>query len=879
MLKIYYNENYSSKLYVGDEDIAHSFGAEYCGDSELLHLLMLHGGITPPMVSEAERKSAYYANMLEKIEEGIFHASFELDPLSVSDKILEWRDRLVSAGWDMNSGTSEKLKFIRAVEPVKLPKGEADCWREVMQASAERPLLPEGSEITVTQDEKTLQIKIKSLMSNLQKQGVTVKFARPNEYAGGDLGRFQRWLLSEQRESFVPENDGSLRVLSFENDDLALKYVATCKPKEWELYLCPQSKHFDNVLRFLGQPVSGSSIDGSLPQTVQLFSIGNGIFEKPLNLNRILAWLEAPVTPLKRSLGHSLAKALAESGGVKNEEWNQAVDKYLARLSDPSQKRAEQKSIKTFMPFLELSEIKDGHVRKEDVKVFNNALRNWGLGLLSMENFPFEEIVRDQLGKMIEYCDCLIAILDTLDVEEFEFIKLQNWCNSIVSAGSYVQYAPQAGCRNVINREGDIFSKVSSLAWLCIEDEGSDSYAFDFLTDKEVEELSEGGVMIDDKNRGPLIRSHAMAGTVMKTRSLTLVEAKYIKGAKLKRHPLMIQLEAALGNNIAKITQHPEISESSCVEKDMVNNTSESLFTEIDKGVKIPRRENNESYSSVDTLIQHPFDYVCRYLAKLKDTERPSAGNVEKTMGEVAHKMIEMAFAPDCPCNIAETAEYERIFNDAVDKTGLMLRQPEYRIELNELFEGMKEVLGKLESFIKENSLKVEGCEIELDPQKWTSDSMLGSRVDMLLSGEDCKVVLDFKWTGNVRKYSDLISKDIALQLAIYKWLAGEQFESATIKAAYVLLPSFRVLTSDYLRKAEIIPVESDPETPDAKTRAVNGYEFRLKQFASGEIERAEGKSLEESQYGEKEQEEGLFPLMEKKGIIHTGFNDFKKLR
>lgn len=56
--------------------------------------------------------------------------------------------------------------------------------------------------------------------------------------------------------------------------------------------------------------------------------------------------------------------------------------KYVALQSqesfeDEKDKKAEERNLKNFMPFLKLNEMADGTVRKEDVIAFNKALHNW----------------------------------------------------------------------------------------------------------------------------------------------------------------------------------------------------------------------------------------------------------------------------------------------------------------------------------------------------------------------------------------------------------------------------------------------------------------------------------------------------------------------
>lgn len=885
MLRIYFNELYEGKPYLDEAEMKDSFGAEYCGESRLLQILSLHGGLAPSVATEAQRQVAYYSNMLSKVKGGMFYESFRLDPISVSNAVLGWRDALVSVGWNLNSGETEKLKFIREMEPAFLPKGTADCWYEILKRSENSPMLPDGTEIVITQPEGTLSRKMKTLFSRLRNRGVRITYNCEEPFAEGDLGMVQRWLAGKTETSKSEErlklgNDGSFRILRFDTDDEAMKYVATRPADEWDAYLCQQSKQFDNMLSFLGQPVSGSDIRKCTPQVVQLFKIGNGLFEKPLNLNRILAWLESPITPLRRNLSHNLAKVLASSGGINNEEWESAISEYLdSNEKEKPQKKDEERRLKTFLPFMSLHDVADGTVRKKDVEHFNKSLRHWAKGLLSMDSFPYDSIVRNQLGKLAQQCECLLGILESQDSECFSFTELQNWCQSVSRKDSYRQYDAQAGCRAVISREGNLHSSAGSLAWVCISDEEAPAYPFDFLTEDEILQLEKGGVLFDDRTYYARRRNYAMLRTLMKTRRLTIIEAANLNGKPVKRHPLMIQLQSALADFADIQIVSPEMETEKFLEMDLVSNRSDSLFVEIEKGVVIPRRSGKESYTSLDMIIQHPFDYVCKYLSALTDISRPSLSDVERTMGNVAHRMIEILFGKGGVGMTSGEMEYDAVFNEAIDSVGLMLRQPEYMVEFKELRSSMVKVLERLERFIKANGLSVDGCEQRLDDQQWAPGCVLGSRVDMLLSDAEGKVVLDFKWTSNKKKYKENVATGQALQLSIYKWLAQKQY-GGKVRAAYVLLPSMTVLSDDCFVGTTPVTINSEYYGRNAIEEVFNGYAFRLGQFAEGRIERAEGLLLQESEYGEAQATGNIFPLKTgKNDEIWESYEYFKKLR
>lgn len=882
-MKIYFNQHYSSDPYV-DYEKATYFGTVYCGAEGLLNIMMLHGGIAGSTTSAEERKTAYHNNMQRCIENRhLCYSSFKLDSFATSNAVLAWRDTLVAAGWDLKNGDTPKLQFIRDMEPADMPPGNADHWNRALQLSAEQRMFPENTEIIVTQTQKLLEPKLAALFANQERFGITIRYqADERALADGNLGEIQQWFLDEQCGRInITKSDDTFESLHFDNEEAALRYIATQPADRWSLYYCQQAKRFDNTLRLLGQPVCGSELGVCEPQVVQLFTLGNGVFEYPLNLNRILAWLNAPIHPLGRSLCQKLARVLASSGGICNDEWNAVINQHLDSYADDKERKKELGKIETFLPLR-----KTETLETKSVESFNNALGSWAKRLLSMEEFPYDEIVHEQLRQIDTYCNALLNILREHQQESITFIELQRWCQSIVSPKSYTQYEAEAGCRRVITAEGDIHSVADSLVWFCIEDNGAGAYPFDFLTTEECAVLKDSGTYIYDKTQYSRIKREAMVQTLLRTRKLTIIECTKLNGEPLRRHPLMLQLNEAVDGGLASLFITPQLSEESLTDDKSVNNSSDELVLQLEDDVVIhPRHEYNkvESYSSLDLLIQHPFDYVCQYNAALGDVGIPTLDDRDRTMGNVAHRIIEKVF--EHGTGKAEQGrrireEYDRIFDEAVDSIGLLLRQREYAIDLNTMHKQMRGALGQLQKLIIDYSLTVNECEYEFKTLDWAAAGdgvKLASRADMLLTDTDGnKVIFDFKWSTGHKAYERRIKENSALQLAIYKHLAEKEF-GCSVRTAYILLPGIKFVSGDAFD--DYRPVEHDTSV-DMMQQAANAYAFRRQQLAERCIERAEGLCPEESEYGAAQAEQNLYPLNAYDGKISENiFADFNKLR
>ena len=274
-----------------------------------------------------------------------------------------------------------------------------------------------------------------------------------------------------------------------------------------------------------------------------------------------------------------------------------------------------------------------------------------------------------------------------------------------------------------------------------------------------------------------------------------------------------------------------------------------------------------ESYSSLSQLIQHPFAYVCERCAKLDDHAMPSAQDLDKTLGNVAHLIIEKVFDGRPIKDACEyyKAEYETIFEESVNEKGLLLRLPEYGIDLRRLKNKMREALGKLAETIFNNGLTVDACEYEFKQAEWIEAGngvTLGSRADMLLSDDKGgKVIFDFKYSRSKSRKTE-VEENRALQLEVYRYMAKQKFGKDTnVRVAYVLLPDVTILTADKFIGIDAIELKSDRAAADVIAEAARSYRFRWEQLKSGRIECVEGCVVGTGEYAEHEAEQELFPL------------------
>lgn len=876
MMKIYYNPAYSAAPYRKSAEGVEC-GCHYCGDVQLLQRLLFYAGVPYRPATTEERVAHYHACCLQKVEsDSPFYGSFETDSAGMCRTVLAWRDALVGVGWNVKSyaGGSMKLALLRDIESEQMPKGEADYWCQLIQLAAARRILPENIQVVVTCEEREVKPHVAYILSKQQEAGVSVEYrSEKTPCADGNLGKIQRAFLEGTTDKIVLDKmDETFRYVLFANEDDALRYVATEPAGQSDVYYCSKPKRFDNMLRLLGKPTIGSSMAVGAPQVVQLFMLGNGLFEYPLNVHRIIEWLNLPISPIRGGLRRSLCNALISSGGINNEEWNEAKEDYLASEEDEKKRNKIAQELDIFLPLPQC-----GAVNVEGVKRFNDNLRKWAKRELAREDVHYEDIVKEQIASVESYCATLIRMLDDAPAG-LDFLDLQLWCKNIAQPSIYAQYDAEVSSPTTIATMGDIHDVAEEIVWFPAEDGGTAAYPFEMLNDMEYAEAVSGGAMLYKREHHSMMNRTMMMRLLLMTKRLTIIEAERCNGTKVARHPLVLQLNERIEGGLGDIKQDGALStEYMVADRQIINQNETPTLVQLGAEVVLKERHERhadeelqaESYSSLSSLIQHPFAYVCEKCAKLKDQEMPSAKDLEATLGNVAHLMIERVFdgrSFEEACDYYK-AEYEMLFEEAVREKGLLLLLPEHAIEWRRLKHKMREALDKLAEVIERNGLTVEACEYKFKQTRWAEAGegvTLGSRADMILRDKhDGKVIFDFKYSSGKSRKAE-VAENRALQLEVYRYVTRKEFgERVPVRVAYILLPDVTILTADAFEGVEALPLKAERAQANVMAEAARSCKFRWEQLKAGKIERVEGCAIGTGEYAEQASGKGLFPLAE----------------
>ena len=260
-----------------------------------------------------------------------------------------------------------------------------------------------------------------------------------------------------------------------------------------------------------------------------------------------------------------------------------------------------------------------------------------------------------------------------------------------------------------------------------------------------------------------------------------------------------------------------------------------------------------ESYSSINSLLMTPVDYLLDYVKVYRQYGIDELADIPTTEGNVAHAYIE-ALGLRCSNDpkamlIKHQEDYDSLFEQVLSEKGLVMYLEANMLENKSFRAGLKESVGIVLGIIIKNGLAIEGFEYEL-----TADipniGPVFAKIDCLLRDpSDGKyVIIDFKYNPG-KTYFNKIEENRELQLAVYRKHVEEILGEVKF-IGYYAIPRKKLYTPDNtLKDSPTIEAVPREYSPDLLEMAVKGYVFRRNQLRSGWAEEGEDLALEELDY------------------------------
>ena len=873
MPHLIFSPYYDGNCYAGNpEKNKCELGTKYVGPIGLLNELELRAGLSRGETTPMQRTIAY-CNAIQEVLNGtkdkpFYKQSFENDPLGVAQQLLRWRDALCMAGWNKDTQLPEglsadgknRLSNLQEIESHFNAIGMGERWRALLEEATKLNILP--SDVTITLDMKMelLPPVIRKVLKAIQEKGGHITESEAVTALGNRP-------LSDFADKFT--------LYQFTEQNDAYQWAALQEEKA-DVYINEDNFTFNQVLKSVGKPLVAASVNGATDLS-QLLKLGIALFRAPVNYTNLMSYLSIFRHPIDWENRSALRYHLSHVGGL-GDMVNE--DGSVTQIDDTA------KSYPDFWGMWEYGNNDKVPVNK--VYTFCKKIHEWTE--TAEVNAAAEKILSPMTGTQVcaqlqllqEQAGLMLAFLDgkTGNIGNDELDKV---VATICQGGSVSTDFARLGSCDMLKDIKGLAVNDKTMMWMDCVRKPRPHYEYAFLNPADIKILQVPETGLDISGADLEIRAADFAERLAVSRAKRIIALMPQRkdGERTEEHLLITELRHTATTKISIDT--PSIPKSipiKTVDADtqkVEHHVSTTLFANIDKPA--PKSEEKkagsdpskftpepvgyqreyESFSSLDELINQPFDYVLDYLYNMKDED---SDNLSKVEGNVAHWVISQIVG-ECKnaSGVVDTNKFLTICNNkselttktekAIHDIGAMLLQPENEMEcinFKRIF--FEDSIPTLVRIIQNNHLEIVGSEMEFTNLLTDSSGAdvfnFNAKIDFLLKRKNPEtneleyLIFDFKWTGNPNKREEELRNGKELQLALYQISAEVNGYYPVVMRGYYLLKQAQLLTTDSVLDIsdDIIP----PKGNDIFKQAVASYRERIQNLKDGYIEEGEEK-------------------------------------
>lgn len=855
-MKIYFNPYYDSSVFLTGADCA--LGKVYHGRSSLLEELELRAGLTTAAAEDTERTILYMKAMQDAInaaaaknETVFFEDSFKRDDFGTAELLLRWRDTIKRVGWKgTRVGKSEKIKGLAAIEQHFNCPGRSDRWQRILKEAKTRAFLSPDDRILVQAGRYELEPFFQELFDS-----INARYKVPVvEYLYSDI------TTKEKSDKPYPKN---IRILSFKNDVDAHEWIASQNYTDRDVIAGANPAMLGDILYTLGKPRIGAADEG-IGSIMRLLPLGIALFKENVDMASLQPYLQNQHTPLNSlhckvtdkngntryiPVSKKLYDHICSEGGL-GKKWTDILDSAVYAYDGSVLSTDDINAAMVFINMWDRSKATPGDVPVDDVREFLKGLSIW-----AQKHLGKTDNLTPQYNALAGSCRHMLSLLDIWNSPTIPIEKLNKWATHVCAPINISTDYARLGSVNLVDSVADIFSSPDKLIWYAAATSSSYPYEFEFLSRSERDTLNFMAARIPTKEfTAKLDKAYKKEG-LCRAKEVTIVTCERIGGVETVQDALLAELSSKFTPvNMPKVVK----TDKGLVAAD----TGKKIYHEINPALISGFKRKQESYSSINTLIQRPLDYILDYVLGYHQYGIDDVADVATVEGTVAHAYIENLGKICCYDPHAMLAKHQTDFRPLLDSIitdkGIILFLEENKLELESFRVGLRDSIDKLMALIIDNDLEiVDNFEYEINANIPPIGNIY-AKIDCLLRDrKDGKyVILDFKWNSG-STYMRKIEENNELQLAIYSKLVESKLGEVKFYG-YYCLPRRVLFTPHNTLSGDCIYVVDATDRGDLFTLACASYTFRMEQLKSGKLEEGEGMDLMDIEYN---LTPGLYPL------------------
>ncbi len=890
-MKIIFSQFFDQGYYINrlKEPYKSIFNISISGTIGFLNILEREAGNSGNYPPQRDRQLLYneiLKKYLKDHPQAFYSKSFTADPIGVTKEMLNWRDQLVLAKWNSSlKGVSLRFDTLSEIEGLySIPIGIEDRWIAVLNKISQKEFCFLSIEKIEIEDQiECLHPFFIKLFEVLTQKRIEIEYKNEKYSNPGNnnLSALKRILENKQtgKIKLNPNDITSLQILEFRNNLEAAEFICSQKKViEKSIILNQDGFTLNLVQNSFGDIVSGADISPFQPQVLQIMHLASSLFIKPLNIYNLISYLQISVHPLPLGLRHRLLRVIGDYGGIPKEKWEKVITDYPFE---------NEKARKAKIIFAKLWNSLGESLNKDQLINFYNSLADWARKRANSDR-ESDELLKRELSEMDASCKALVDSLKNMDAAEINLKELELLIGKINEPLNVKIYREQRNSTIVIQRPGQLISNTEQLIWLDFYNHNIVPEYYSFLNEQESTDLKKNGLDIWDKEfQAAGVLNEYKKAILYTNDRVVLVKVEKHADEDTQEHPLFSYMKANI-DNLEEITFQPEKSwkdemfsslgfiKPELEEVIQVSLPGAKAVHEFTSGNLVKLRET-ESYSSLEKLIDFPFDWVFEYIAEIRPGKLLNPEDIQTLKGKVAHSFIEELFTKSGK-NLASAKEFlkndfEEMFYKSSESYGAQLLLEQHKFEYTLFKAKLKASVIILLDLIEVNSLEIDEMEFKTEE----SPGILNNQkfiafIDLLLKNSKGNyIVFDLKWTRSDEKYRKMITNSRAIQLALYKSLLNKSGKNVD-KLAYYSLASGKLITSYDFSGDNIIRVNDAESEENTLVRLENSVLFRLQQIQNGIIEESEEMTVEGLDYFKSQETNILIELPEYKGLKSKNF-------
>lgn len=822
-----------------------------CGEQGLIGALEFRAGIITPETSLAARAVAYL-KALKTADDGnrFYSQSILVDPIASSQTLLKWRDWAILHGWlhDTRSANNGRMTALADTEVYFTKKGFSIGERIYALLPRLKIVASSVTTIELHHVRSEWNPLYQFLFDELEKVGVQIVESllniRPQASIKTDLGKLQQALFNEDREPLDLQQDGTLRLFSTANPQLAAQYAIREASQESLIVSLKHHHCLETVLSELGgNKNSLGDVSESRAPNQLLLLILQCAWRTP-SPDAVLQYLTLPAGSFQ-SLRKKLAKTFRDLPGFDRQNWQQQIDEFIVKTLTEHPDSDETKlrcTINEWLPICTCDN-DDTMPRALALSLTDRITKYWQSLLIVSEHEPS----RGVFAGAFSAADAVSQALRDWPEETISKIQLNRLLTMVLHIGnSRYQDTREVSFFDVISQPEATVLRTTPLSHtIWIDPAIANMNSVPPLSKEEFAGIpfAPGAVQQAQIQQQSLVRAYTPIFYAQQSLTLIIIDTM--------PELLKLRLSTLVGAN-AWIPLEDELLSNRSVHA-TTHTVAEFSLPQPQRWWKIevavPALQRTESYSSLASLALKPHEYTLKYAAQLNEGAIESLAVNFRLKGNLAHHLIETWLKEHTwngqPIDRSDISAWlDSTLPNVIRQIALPLAQPGMQVDQLQF---QQQMLDALDALLKALiSANVENLHSE---QHFEYDATLGKLVgttDIYCELQDGRfAIIDMKW-GGYNKYREELKDGHPLQLATYKHIVEAGQSGKIVDAGYFILSRAELLCNHdrVFPTATVIP-PAEPTTFDhIWQKFEKTLQWRQQQLHDGLIELTYGKAV-----------------------------------